>query len=38
MATLRATLPDLYLDRLANLEDVLFDELPIEDLLDGHED
>lgn len=31
MATLRATLPDLYLTRLAYLEDVLFDEMPIED-------
>ena len=30
MATLRTTLPDLYLARLAFLEDVLFDELPIE--------
>lgn len=31
MATLRATLPDLYLSRLAFLEDVLFDEIDIED-------
>lgn len=31
MATLRPTLPDLYLSRLAFLEDVLFDEIPIED-------
>ena len=31
MATLRTTLPDLYLDRLAYLEDVLFSEMPIED-------
>ena len=31
MATLRTTLPDLYLQRLAFLEDVLFDEMPIED-------
>ena len=30
MATLRTTLPSLYLSRLANLEDVLFDEMPIE--------
>lgn len=30
MPTLRTTLPDLYLDRLAFLEDVLFDELPVE--------
>ena len=30
MATLRSTLPSLYLSRLANLEDVLFDEMPIE--------
>jgi hypothetical protein len=30
MATLRSTLPDLYLQRLAFLEDVLFDEMPIE--------
>jgi hypothetical protein len=30
MATLRTTLPSLYLDRLAFLEDVLFDEMPIE--------
>jgi hypothetical protein len=30
MATLRTTLPALYLSRLANLEDVLFDEMPIE--------
>ena len=30
MATLRSNLPSLYLSRLANLEDVLFDELPIE--------
>jgi hypothetical protein len=30
MATLRTTLPSLYLNRLANLEDVLFDEMPIE--------
>jgi hypothetical protein len=30
MATLRTTLPSLYLARLANLEDVLFDEMPIE--------
>ena len=30
MATLRTTLPDLYLARLAFLEDVLFDEMPIE--------
>ena len=30
MATLRTTLPDLYLSRLAFLEDVLFDEMPIE--------
>lgn len=30
MPTLRTTLPDLYLARLANLEDVLFDELPVE--------
>lgn len=30
MATLRTTLPDLYLSRLAYLEDVLFDEMPIE--------
>src|SRR3972149_1232590 len=31
MATLRTTLPDLYLTRLAFLEDVLFDEIDIED-------
>lgn len=31
MATLRATLPDLYLSRLAFLDDVLFDEMPIEE-------
>lgn len=31
MATLRTTLPALYLQRLAFLEDVLFDEMPIED-------
>ena len=31
MATLRSTLPALYLQRLAFLEDVLFDEMPIED-------
>ena len=31
MATLRTTLPDLYLSFLANLEDVLFDEIAIED-------
>ena len=31
MPTLRTTLPDLYLSRLAYLEDVLFDEYPIED-------
>jgi len=31
MATLRTTLPDLYLSRLAFLEDVLFDEIDIED-------
>lgn len=31
MPTLRTNLPDLYLDRLAYLEDVLFSELPIED-------
>jgi len=30
MATLRTTLPSLYLNRLAFLEDVLFDEMPIE--------
>ena len=30
MPTLRTTLPSLYLSRLANLEDVLFDELPVE--------
>lgn len=30
MATLRTNLPSLYLNRLANLEDVLFDEMPIE--------
>ena len=30
MATLRTTLPSLYLSRLAFLEDVLFDEMPIE--------
>ena len=30
MATLRTTLPALYLSRLAFLEDVLFDEMPIE--------
>lgn len=30
MATLRTTLPDLYLSRLAYLEDVLFDEMPVE--------
>ncbi len=30
MPTLRTTLPALYLNRLANLEDVLFDEMPIE--------
>ena len=30
MATLRTTLPQLYLQRAAYLEDVLFDELPIE--------
>ena len=30
MATLRTTLPDLYLSRLAYLEDVLFEEMPIE--------
>ncbi len=30
MATLRTTLPALYLDRAAYLEDVLFDEMPIE--------
>lgn len=31
MATLRTSLPDLYLSRLAFLEDVLFDEINIED-------
>src|SRR3990167_7249929 len=31
MATLRSTLPDLYLSRLAFLEQVLFDEIDIED-------
>ena len=31
MATLRTTLPDLYLSRLAFLEQVLFDEIDIED-------
>lgn len=31
MATLRSTLPDLFLSRLAYLEDVLFDPLAIED-------
>ena len=31
MATLRTALPDLYLTRLAFLEDVLFDEIDIED-------
>ena len=31
MATLRTNLPDLYLTRLALLEDVLFDEIDIED-------
>jgi len=30
MATLRTTLPALYLQRLAFLEDVLFDEMPVE--------
>lgn len=30
MPTLRTTLPSLYLNRLAYLEDVLFDEMPIE--------
>ena len=30
MATLRTTLPQLYLSRLAFLEDVLFDEMPVE--------
>ena len=30
MATLRTTLPNLYLSRVAFLEDVLFDEMPIE--------
>jgi len=30
MATLRTTLPDLYLQRLAFLEQVLFDEMPVE--------
>ena len=30
MATLRTTLPALYLSRLAFLEDVLFDEMPVE--------
>ena len=30
MPTLRTSLPDLYLARIANLEDVLFDELPVE--------
>jgi hypothetical protein len=30
MATLRTTLPSLYLSRLAFLEDVLFDEMPVE--------
>lgn len=30
MATLRTTLPSLYLSRVAFLEDVLFDEMPIE--------
>lgn len=33
MPTLRTTLPDLYLARLAFLEDVLFDEMPVEDSL-----
>jgi len=31
MATFRSTLPDLYLSRLAYLEDVLFDEFDLED-------
>ena len=31
MATYRNTLPDLYLSRLAFLEDVLFDEYDLED-------
>ena len=31
MATLRTTLPELYLSRLAFLEDVLCDEIDIED-------
>ncbi len=31
MATLRSALPDLYLSRLAFLEDVLFDEIDLED-------
>jgi len=31
MATLRATFPDLYLSRLAFLEDVLFDQIGLED-------
>ena len=30
MPTLRTTLPSLYLSRLAFLEDVLFDEMPVE--------
>src|SRR5215475_14007850 len=30
MATIRPTLPSLYLSRLAFLEDVLFDEMPVE--------
>lgn len=35
MATLRTTLPDLYLARLAFLEDVLFDEMPVEASISG---
>ena len=35
MATLRTALPDLYLSRLAFLEDVLFDEIDIEDGIVG---
>jgi hypothetical protein len=35
MATLRTTLPDLYLQRLAFLEDVLFDEMPVEASIAG---
>ena len=35
MATLRTSLPDLYLTRLALLEDVLFDEIDLEDGIVG---